>query len=124
MENDQVEWYTPKAAALQKFMDEVLTWIAEVPVSLEKNVLTILSVFYCLCKAQVGKWKGCSWQALEKEEAILKAKKEQLELKMEIAANTAKLSNIKKYEDLHAVMPHFRRWYEWIFGNLINRGPI
>lgn len=55
MENDQVEWYTPKAAALQKFMDEVLTWIAEVPVSLEKNVLTILSVFYCLCKAQVGK---------------------------------------------------------------------
>lgn len=35
-------------------------------------------------------------QTLEKEEAILKAKKEQLE--MEMAANTAKLSIIKGYK--------------------------
>lgn len=40
-------------------------------------------------------------QALEKEEAILKAKKEQLELETEMAANTAKLEVIKGYESPH-----------------------
>lgn len=40
-------------------------------------------------------------QALEREEAILKAKREQLELETEIAANTAKLGIIKEFEQLH-----------------------
>lgn len=63
------------------------------------ELLMILSVFYCLCKAQAGKSKdwiiGTCCQAdteanSGKEEAILKAKKEQLELETEIAANTAR----------------------------------
>lgn len=44
-------------------------------------------------------------QALEREEAILKAKREQLELETEIAANTAKLGIIKEFEQLHGAPP-------------------
>lgn len=44
-------------------------------------------------------------QELEMEEALLRAKKEQLELETEIAANTAKLSIIKEYEASHTGVP-------------------
>ena len=38
-------------------------------------------------------------QELEKEEALLKARKENLDLETEIAANAAKLNIINEYED-------------------------
>lgn len=44
-------------------------------------------------------------QKLKKEEALLKARKEQLDLETEIAAKTAKLSIIKGYEASHVGGP-------------------
>ena len=34
MDKDKVEWYVPKAAALQEFINEVTSWVNKAPVSL------------------------------------------------------------------------------------------
>ena len=44
-------------------------------------------------------------QELEKEEALLKARNENLDLATEIAANAAKLNIINKYEDTYIAQP-------------------
>ena len=44
-------------------------------------------------------------QELEKEEALLKARKENLDLETEIAANAAKLNIINEYEDSYMAQP-------------------
>ena len=44
-------------------------------------------------------------QELEKEEALLKARKENLDLETEIAANAAKLNIVNEYEDSYMAQP-------------------
>ena len=49
---------------------------------------------------------GLEWrQELEKEEELLKARKENLDLETEIAANAAKLNIINEYEDSYIAQP-------------------
>ena len=120
MEKDKAEWYVPKAAALQEFIEEVKSWVDEAPASIPKNSKgsqrssqvsrsSIASVKLQLESKRaelLGRASRLTQkQTLEQEEAILTAKKEWLEMETEMAANAAKLLVVEGYEDPHVVLP-------------------